>query len=82
MSGSFLSVGNEYRVNGCGQIQRQNPFFDPMMPSRVWLECAEIITRTKTEIHCDQCRRLASTRRPVAYGPTDLSSCWPGGPTT
>ena len=34
----------------------------------------------------DQCRRLASTRRPVAYyvayGPTDLSSCWPGGPTS
>ena len=33
-----------------------------------------------------QCRRLASTRRPeadwFANGPTALSSCWPGCPTT
>ena len=33
-----------------------------------------------------QCRRLASTRRSeadwFANGPTALSSCWPGGPTT
>ena len=36
--------------------------------------------------HYKQCRRLASTRRPeadsFANGPTTLSSCWPGGPTT
>ena len=34
----------------------------------------------------NQCRRLASTRRPeadsFANGPTSLASCWPGGPTT
>ena len=35
---------------------------------------------------CNQCRRLASTRRPkadwFANGPTALPSCWPGCPTT
>ena len=38
------------------------------------------------EMGLEQCRRLASTRRPeadwFANGPTALSSCWPGCPTT
>ena len=44
------------------------------------------IVNPHNKLHLNQCRRLASTRRPeadwFANGPTALSSCWPGCPTS
>ena len=67
--GANSAAMRDHVINGVDSVVRKHP------------NCGVLLTGD-----FNQCRRLASTRRPdadwFANGPTALSSCWPGCPTT